>query len=559
MYLCAGKGKRKRQVAPGCIASAEVFVDTTVMTKTRSSARWANRRRKQRRLVRLGVATVVFVTVVAVMLVAFPVRTFLYQRDRAQFHVETRLIHILLESHLDQLIEIAAQLSSRSVIRNDMVEVREGRISASEYFESASPRLHDALLASPEALGVLRFDLEGNAVAEAGLAEAIPTGAHLDPDTPRIFPMPGSGSSVGSLPETVIVTHPIVHPQHGPVGHDVLLLSFGAARSALDAAMQGSHPTEVRIQTPDFHDTVEGNETPGMEWHSYQLPSGLELVVGRSAGYVYGTSNRQLSLIIAVILVAGAALSYVSLWVLGLVHERSVAENAELSDLVEEQTAQLRELLRERELLIHEVHHRIKNDMSVTRSLLTLQRLHAESSEVQASLADAESRLGVMAEIYEHLYRQSDVGHVHIRPVLERLLPTVVSSHPSTGSLAAGKPDTIEMNLVEVQLDRDAAIPLSIIANELVINSLKYAAQTSHAEIRVELLIEPYPSETGTGSEEMLVLRVSDNGPGLPAQVVQGDLGFGLEMARSLAEQSGGGLELPAEAGRSTITVRLRV
>ncbi len=529
------------------------------MTKTRSSARWANRRRKQRRLVRFGGATVVLLTVVAVLLVAFPVRTFFYQRDRAQFHVETRLIHILLESHLNQLIEIAAQLSSRSVIRNDMVQVREGRISAAAYFESASPRLEDALLASPEALGVRRLDLEGNAVAEAGLAEAIPTGVHPDPDSPRILPMPGRSNSVGSLPETVIVTHPIVHPQHGPLGHDVLLLSFGSARSALDAAMQGGYPTEVRLHIPGSQDTEEGSASPGMERHSYQLPSGLELVVGRSAGYVYGTSNRQLSLIIAVILVAGAALTVASLWALGLVHERSVAENAELSDLVEEQTAQLRELLRERELLIHEVHHRIKNDMSVTRSLLTLQRLHAESDEVQASLADAESRLGVMAEIYEHLYRQSDVGQVHIRPVLERLLPVVVSSHPSTGSRAVGKPDTIDLAVADVQLDRDAAIPLSIIANELVINSLKYAAQERQAEIRVELYLEPYTAESSTGSQEMLVLRVSDNGPGLPAQVVQGDLGFGLEMARSLAEQSGGGLELPAEAGSSSITVRLQV
>ncbi|TVR93261.1 MAG: sensor histidine kinase [Spirochaetaceae bacterium] len=529
------------------------------MTKTRSSARWANRRLKQRRLVRFGGAAVVLLTLVAVMLVAFPVRTFFYQRDRAQFHVETRLIHILLESHLNQLIEIAAQLSSRTVIRNDMLELREGRMSAAAYFESASPRLEDALVASPEALGVLRLDLEGKVVASAGLAEAIPTRVHLDLDTPRILPMPGSSSSVGSLPEAVIVTHPVVHPQHGALGHDVLLLSFGTARAALDAAMQGTYPTEVRVQMPATRGEGSHSEVGGMEHHSYQLPSGLELVVGRASGYVYGNSNRQLSLIIAVILVAGAALSFASLWMLGLVHERSVAENAELADLVEEQTAQLRELLRERELLIHEVHHRIKNDMSVTRSLLTLQRLHAESSEVQASLAEAESRLGVMAEIYEHLYRQSDVGQVFVRPVLERLLPTVVSSHPSTGSLAVGKPDTIDISVADVQLERDAAIPLSIIANELVINALKYSAQERQAEIRVELYLEPYPTEARTAPAQMLVLRVSDNGPGLPAQVVQGDLGFGLEMARSLAEQSGGGLELPAEAGSSSITVRLKV
>lgn len=529
------------------------------MTKTRSSARWAGRRLRQRKLVRYSGAAVVLLTILSVLLVAFPVRSFFYQRDRAQFQSESRVVQILLESNFNQLIEIAAQLGSRSVIRNDMVALREGRLSAAEYYNSASPRLEDALVASPEAIGVRRVDLEATIVAEAGLVEAIPGDAQRDPDAARILPLSGSFADSRSLPVAVIVTHPIVHPEHGPVGHDLLLLSFGAARKALDVALENSPPSEIMLRMQGSGVQESLSEATSMVRHTYTLPAGLELEVGRLSRHVYGTTNRQLGMIIAVILVAGASLSFASLWVLGLVHERSVAENAELSDLVDEQTAQLRELLRERELLIHEVHHRIKNDMSVTRALLTLQRLHAESSEVQDSLADAESRLGVMAEIYEHLYRQSDVEHVSIRSVLERLLPTVVTSHPSTGSLSTGAPDTIELSVVDIQLDRDTAVPLSIIANELVINSLKYAALEHQAEIHVELYTEPHAAETENGTDEMLVLRVSDNGPGLPEHVTRGELGFGLEMARSLADQSGGGLELPADSGSSSITVRLQI
>ncbi len=198
---------------------------------------------------------------------------------------------------------------------------------------------------------------------------------------------------------------------------------------------------------------------------------------------------------------------------------------------------QNRSLLAEKDILLKEVHHRIKNNMSTIASLLALQARGLSSEQAVAALTDARSRVITMMEIYEKLYRSPDYRSIRAADYLGRLIEGIRLTY-STGTSVR-----IEKRIDDMTLDSRLLFPVGMITNELLTNALRHAFPDGRSgEVEVGLV--------RTGGE--IELTVRDNGEGIPPHI-DGNTpgGFGLVLVNTLAEQLGGALELERGNGTS--------
>jgi PAS domain S-box-containing protein len=168
-------------------------------------------------------------------------------------------------------------------------------------------------------------------------------------------------------------------------------------------------------------------------------------------------------------------------------------------DKVNEQ--RLRDSLLEKEVLLKEVHHRVKNNLQVISSLLFLQKDSIEDPVVQDLFEESRNRIASMALVHEELYRSGDLARVDIKEYLERLAPKVVQS------LRGSKSIGFALNLTECRVGVDKAIPFGLIVNELVTNAVKHGftgRETGNIRVTVER------------QEGMAQAVVEDDGIGLP-------------------------------------------
>jgi len=195
-------------------------------------------------------------------------------------------------------------------------------------------------------------------------------------------------------------------------------------------------------------------------------------------------------------------------------------------------------LLEEKQLLLREVHHRIKNNMNVAMSLLSIQSDNMEDPAAGAAIDDARGRMMSMLRIYEKLYRSDNFMQVSTREYLSDLLDMIrqqfVSSHV-----------TVDRDLDDFQMDSSVLFPLGIILNELITNAFKHAFPLGkEGRISVKLRLE---------GDNTAILSVSDDGVGLPADAPFGDSnGFGSLLVRSLVDQIHGSMDVESAAGSGT-------
>jgi len=181
--------------------------------------------------------------------------------------------------------------------------------------------------------------------------------------------------------------------------------------------------------------------------------------------------------------------------------------------------------LKEKELLLGEVHHRVKNNLQVIQSLLYLQSSKTKDDSVIRILTESQNRIKSMALIYQTLYTSKDFSRVDFGMFLDSLAPSLVSSYsvdPGRVSLA--------VRTAACSLPIDAAIPCGLIVNELISNALKYGfPEGRRGQIEVELAHAP---------DNQVVLSVSDNGVGLADDVsLENFKTLGLQLVTLLADQ----------------------
>jgi two-component system, sensor histidine kinase PdtaS len=200
--------------------------------------------------------------------------------------------------------------------------------------------------------------------------------------------------------------------------------------------------------------------------------------------------------------------------------------------------------VQEKELLLRELHHRVKNNLQTVAGLLRMQMRGITDLPARDAIRDSQDRVRSMALIHQDLYQADDPRGIDMKKYVEKLANGLLKSHGYA-------PDriTLRTDVMPLQLDVDTAIPIGLILNELIVNALKYAFP---ADRRGALDIKLHHQVDG------LHLEVADDGVGFSLQAVTetGSTGFGLGMLRTFAEKLQADHEVLDEGGT---TVRMRI
>ncbi len=211
--------------------------------------------------------------------------------------------------------------------------------------------------------------------------------------------------------------------------------------------------------------------------------------------------------------------------------------------------AALQNSLRDKVALLHEVHHRVKNNLQVVTSMLRLEAARSAQPETRSVLKDMQSRIRSMALLHETLYRADTFASIDLANYLRQLSTQAFRAHDLSNQAVS-----LQFDLQPVPVDMDLATPCGLLVNELLTNSLKHGFPHGRSgEIRVQLqpLTPPdaAPSEAASGGAPWQ-LRVSDNGVGLPDGFAsRSDQSLGLQLVADLVHQMQGRLVVEPAPG----------
>jgi len=212
---------------------------------------------------------------------------------------------------------------------------------------------------------------------------------------------------------------------------------------------------------------------------------------------------------------------------------RERTEELSLSHAREQE--QMRSSLREKETLLKEIHHRVKNNLQVVSSLLSLQRSYTQDERALGPLRQSQQRVLTMAALHEFLYQSKELSRVDTKAYLTHLVSILTETYEP-----ARKVD-VTLSLDDVALDVDHAIPCGLITNELVSNAFKYAfGEGGGSKLKVGL----------HHGNEKIVLSVADDGPGFAGEAREEiPTTLGLSLVQLLTQQLGGELVVSHEGG----------
>lgn len=239
-----------------------------------------------------------------------------------------------------------------------------------------------------------------------------------------------------------------------------------------------------------------------------------------------------------IILVCAAVISLVLLYIDIYLN---IAEKKKLKVLVDEQTKDLQNAVYEKEILIKEIHHRVKNNMAVVSGMLDLQSWQMEEGEARDAIENSKLRIKTMSTIHEKLYQNKDLANIDFHEFVNDLIYNI-----STSLKGNGQDITVEQELEVDQLDVNKAIPCGLLLNELICNSFEHAfpdGQSGLVSVSVKDL----------GKRFKLVVK--DDGVGIPKDILESERSsLGITLVQSLADQLEADLEITNGTG-TTVTL----
>ena len=236
-----------------------------------------------------------------------------------------------------------------------------------------------------------------------------------------------------------------------------------------------------------------------------------------------GKRNKQL--ILSGISLFLALISIIAFWKAYITKKKT---NKEL----EAKNSELSIALDTNKMLIKEIHHRVKNNLQVVSSLLNIQSRFEKDDSVIKAINSGKYRVQSMSILHQNLYVNEDLTSVRIKDYFSDLLISLVDGYP-----LQGKEVKIEIHIDDIELDVDTLVPLGLIANELVTNSLKYAYRDKKDEYKLDFSILTVDDKV------RLVCR--DNGPGLPFdKLPKRSSSMGMQLIQSFAQKLNAKVEI---------------
>lgn len=208
-----------------------------------------------------------------------------------------------------------------------------------------------------------------------------------------------------------------------------------------------------------------------------------------------------------------------------------------LYDITERKKAvnKLESSLNEKEALLREVHHRVKNNLQVISSLLNLQSNYVED-DFKDILLVTQSRIRSMAMIHSKMYNSNDLTHIHIKNYIDNFVSDLFYLYGVDKTII-----TLNTDIEDIEIGIDTAIPLGLIINELIINILKHAFPNNQ---RGNILISLKEVD------DEFILKICDNGVGLPENILIDNIEtLGLQLVNNLVEQIEGSMEISRSNG----------
>jgi two-component sensor histidine kinase len=224
---------------------------------------------------------------------------------------------------------------------------------------------------------------------------------------------------------------------------------------------------------------------------------------------------------------------------------------------------QVKKSLKEKELLLREIHHRVKNNLSIIHSLLHFQAQYADRQPVETILANTRNRIRSMALVHEKLYKTQDLTRIYFPEYCNDLITYLMDTfHPNPH--AGSRFVKFKTDVDDIYLDIDTIIPLGLIINELVTNALTHgfsnnygdtisSERQQHPEIRISMHCEKSKSDCR--------LVVSDNGRGLPDDFNRDQTDtLGMFIVRSLVEQLNGSIDIgPSNPQGTEVAIHFQI
>jgi len=213
-------------------------------------------------------------------------------------------------------------------------------------------------------------------------------------------------------------------------------------------------------------------------------------------------------------------------------------QRSQYNNTLEQKNATITKSLSEKELLLREIHHRVKNNLQFISSLLRLQSDHVDDPTALDALQQGHDRVRSMAIIHQNLYKEENLTGVNTKDYFIKLVTGLFKSNNIHDDRIQ-----LELDISELNLDVDTIVPIGLITNELVTNSLKYAFPGNNKGT-VSISLEE--------ENERLILQVNDDGVGMNA-TQQDNLGdsFGYKLINALVGQLAGVILIGKEGGTS--------
>ena len=217
--------------------------------------------------------------------------------------------------------------------------------------------------------------------------------------------------------------------------------------------------------------------------------------------------------------------------------EKVKQQNEELEIKIEERTIELKKTIeelqqsnkeiekrnQEKETLLKEIHHRVKNNLQIVSSLLSLNSNKLRNKRAQEVFLDCQNRIKSMSLIHEQLYGKTDLAKINAKDYIEEIIQELIRSYKASDKIK------VKCDLEELYYDLNVSVPFGLILNELIANSLKYAFPDGKGEILISL------KKNNSG----VVLSIEDNGCGFNLNEISED-SLGLELVKTLTDQING-------------------
>ena len=211
-----------------------------------------------------------------------------------------------------------------------------------------------------------------------------------------------------------------------------------------------------------------------------------------------------------------------------------------LNESLEQKNNQLDKRNAENELLLKEIHHRVKNNLEIISGLLALQAAQIDHPLAQAVMQASQNRVLSMGIIHQKLYQKGHLAAIEMKDYFHNLSESILDTFNAADKIS------ITLPMPPLNLDIDTAVPIGLITNELLTNAVKYAFPSNQSgEISISL--------TETGISNGLVFQLSDNGIGRQNNNSSQGTGFGTELVNLLVKQLEGSLTI--NTGNGTIII----